>query len=208
MSSFHPPPTQSLVELPPPNLSFAEFGLSHDEADTVQERYHGRIDRGRLRFWRLRQAKPKEIQPVWDYYSWWQANPGQTRPPFILAFVNSRSGNQSVSQAIKRQLETILGQQFQSAGGGEVHLAGSVCELSEVRINPRHVRETIRDAKRQISQLPFLVCGGDGTVTWVLQEIEACKQEYPKLFSSFEEEPPIGVVPAGTGNDLARSLGQ
>eukprot|EP00439_Symbiodinium_sp_Y106_P043640 s349_g5.t1 len=53
----------------------------------------------------------------------------------------------------------------------------------------------------------FLVCGGDGTVTWVLHELEACKEENRHLFTTQNEEPAVGVVPAGTGNDLARSLG-
>lgn len=143
-----------------------------------------------------------------DYYDWWQANGGE-QPPYIVAFVNSRSGNQSVSRAIKNQLETLLGHEFKDAGGAEIFLAGSVCELSGVFTNPRHVRDTIRDTKRLISAraLRFLVCGGDGTVTWVLQEIESCKQENPALFPPDENDPPIGIVPAGTGNDLARSLG-
>ncbi|CAE7501149.1 mycC [Symbiodinium sp. CCMP2456] len=76
----------------------------------------------------------------------------------------------------------------------------------------RHVREAIRDTKKQmlerkISHLRFLVCGGDGTVTWVLHELEACKEENRHLFTTQNEEPAVGVVPAGTGNDLARSLG-
>eukprot|EP00931_Biecheleriopsis_adriatica_P104079 TRINITY_DN78820_c0_g1_i1.p1 TRINITY_DN78820_c0_g1~~TRINITY_DN78820_c0_g1_i1.p1 ORF type:complete len:499 (-),score=93.78 TRINITY_DN78820_c0_g1_i1:56-1552(-) len=205
-SSFAPPPTQSLVQLPSQAQSFHGFDSTIPEDDTALERYHGRVDRGRLRFWRLRQARPKEIRPVRDFYNWWQENGGE-RPPYILAFVNSRSGNQSVSQAIKTQLTTLLGTKFRANGGGQVYLAGEVCELSEVRNNPRHVRDTIRNTKRNISQLRFLVCGGDGTVTWVLHELEACKQEYPRLFPTQEEEPPVGVVPAGTGNDLARSLG-
>ncbi|CAJ1458600.1 unnamed protein product, partial [Effrenium voratum] len=121
-------------------------------------------------------------------------------------------GNLRVSQAIKKQLNTLLDHKFTPSGRGEVYLAGSVCELSEVSNNERHVRDVIRDTKRlmavaNITQLRFLVCGGDGTVTWVLHEIEACKDENRDLFKLREEEPAIGVVPAGTGNDLARSLG-
>ena len=43
-----------------------------------------------------------------------------------------------------------------------------------------------------------LVCGGDGSVGWVLKEIDSL---------NLHKQCQIGVVPLGTGNDLARVLG-
>lgn len=51
---------------------------------------------------------------------------------------------------------------------------------------------------RKVPNLRVLVCGGDGTVGWVLSTLDSMK--WPSY-------PPIGIVPLGTGNDLSNTLG-
>jgi len=45
-----------------------------------------------------------------------------------------------------------------------------------------------------------LACGGDGTVGWVLSALDLSQMQYQDFVS-------VGVIPLGTGNDMARFLG-
>lgn len=53
---------------------------------------------------------------------------------------------------------------------------------------------------RHIKNYKILVCGGDGTIGWVLQCLDNVGQD------SECSSPACAIVPLGTGNDLARVL--
>ena len=96
----------------------------------------------------------------------------------LLCFVNSRSGGYQ-GQLVIRQLRKLLNPH-------------QVCDLAV--IDPY----TTLQEFSVIPSLRILVCGGDGTVGWILN----CIEKLPR-----ERRPPVAILPLGTGNDLARVLG-
>lgn len=101
-----------------------------------------------------------------------------TRDTPLLVFVNSRSGSQQ-GLILKMQLRSLLNpiQVWDLADGGPEKVLKSFSVFTRLRL---------------------LVCGGDGTVSWIISALD--KME-------LEKWPPIAILPLGTGNDLARVHG-
>ncbi|XP_043704284.1 diacylglycerol kinase 1 isoform X2 [Telopea speciosissima] len=102
--------------------------------------------------------------------------PPDARP--LLVFINKKSGAQrgnSLRQRLNILLNPVQVFELSSTQGPELGLY----------------------LFRRVPHFRILVCGGDGTVGWVLDVID--KQ-------NFVSPPPVAILPAGTGNDLSRVL--
>ncbi|XP_072318095.1 diacylglycerol kinase delta isoform X2 [Eucyclogobius newberryi] len=130
----------------------------------------------------LGQCKVSVIPPTAlnsiDSDGFWKASrpPSCTSP--LLVFVNSKSGDNQGVKFLRRFKQLLNPAQVFDLMNGGPHLG--------LRLFQRF--DTFR----------ILVCGGDGSVGWVLSEIDALM---------LHKQCQLGVLPLGTGNDLARVLG-
>jgi len=116
----------------------------------------------------------------WDSFEM-MMGPGAWADDFspILVFVNGDSGGRQGAQMLQ-QLRALL------------H------HLQVVDLREEAPEAALQWWSSNIRKYRILVGGGDGTVGWVLGALETLHLDYM---------PPVGILPLGTGNDLARTLG-
>ncbi|KAM9468333.1 diacylglycerol kinase iota isoform 2-T2 [Clarias gariepinus] len=95
----------------------------------------------------------------------------------VLVFVNPKSGGNQGNKLLQMFMWSLNPRQvFDLSQGG-----------------PREALELYR----KVPNLRILACGGDGTVGWILSVLDELQMN---------PQPPVAVLPLGTGNDLARTL--
>uniref|UniRef100_A0A8C2APM1 Diacylglycerol kinase n=1 Tax=Cyprinus carpio TaxID=7962 RepID=A0A8C2APM1_CYPCA len=95
----------------------------------------------------------------------------------VLVFVNPKSGGNQGTKLLQMFMWILNPRQvFDLSQGG-----------------PREALELYR----KVPNLRILACGGDGTVGWILSALDELQMN---------PQPPVAVLPLGTGNDLARTL--
>eukprot|EP00428_Durinskia_dybowskii_P022075 CAMPEP_0170205104 /NCGR_PEP_ID=MMETSP0116_2-20130129/2089_1 /TAXON_ID=400756 /ORGANISM="Durinskia baltica, Strain CSIRO CS-38" /LENGTH=655 /DNA_ID=CAMNT_0010455481 /DNA_START=1 /DNA_END=1966 /DNA_ORIENTATION=- len=142
----------------------------------------------------------------------------------VVAFVNSRSGEQT-GDLIMKALAAEIGSE-EDVFDRRKAVEGEVCDVSKGNEPESTIKRLVEDAMAQLGLLSIaaapercsfavrpldtrlLVCGGDGTVTWILTALEQCPMlPTGPLRRLVLDQLPVAIAPLGTGNDLARSLG-
>ncbi len=112
----------------------------------------------------------------------------------LLVFINGRSGGKA-GAALAAALRRALG----AAQVFDVSRHRPADVLAALAANLKAaVAAGDAEAAHAARGLRLVAAGGDGTVVWVLAAAAAAGLDPP---------PPVGVIPLGTGNDLARVLG-
>ena len=109
-----------------------------------------------------------------------------------IAFINSQAG---------AKIGSTVGAELVRASE-ELRSVGRVLQVVDLSKTPPDA--ALRDFGAAHAAFQVLVCGGDGTASWVLGAIETSGLTG---WDGAPYRPAVALLPLGTGNDLARALG-
>lgn len=115
----------------------------------------------------------------------------------VIVFINLKSGGRH-GHTLQARLQELISEEqvfdLSDVKPSDFLHHGLGC-LEKLASFGDHCAQETRDRIR------IMAAGGDGTVGWILGSIvELCLENHKRI-------PPVGVIPLGTGNDLARSFG-
>ena len=115
--------------------------------------------------------------------------------------MNPKSGGRQGSK-ILRKCQYLLNprQVYNLANGGPVQgllMFREVLYFLKIISLKKYIKIEFCFFFTKVPNVRIIVCGGDGTVGWVLDALDK---------NPFVHQPSVGVIPLGTGNDLARCL--
>ncbi|GAA0166533.1 kinase [Lithospermum erythrorhizon] len=151
--------------------------LGNDEVDSSEQKDENKLE-PKPTFDRSISIKQKEelqlagMRPRYELINL----PPEARP--LLVFINKKSGAQR-GYSLRQRLNVLLN------------------PVQVFELGSKQGPELGLHLFRRVPHFRILVCGGDGTVGWVLNAIDK---------HNFVSPPPVAILPAGTGNDLARVL--
>ncbi|CAN0154633.1 unnamed protein product, partial [Ectocarpus fasciculatus] len=110
----------------------------------------------------------------------------------VLVFLNSASGGKMGPKVLEKIRVLIPESQL-----------FDLQEVGQGRWKPEDKLKLFQHTK----DTKVLICGGDGTMGWILSCIDRLRMAAEPSPSLSEENFPVAMMPLGTGNDLARTFG-
>lgn len=109
-----------------------------------------------------------------------------------MLFVNTVSGSKVGTDYLTLASEEVT---FKNKKGPTIHIF--IFDLFDV-VSRKKGLEVVKEHENAFDTR-IIICGGDGTVLWVIQEVIDAGISISRVA--------FGIIPIGTGNDFSRSLG-
>ncbi len=117
-----------------------------------------------------------------------------TQEVHFILFVNTKSGDGYGASYLELGSQEIM---IKYSTNKKAYLY--ISDLFDTDSRKRGVQLISTFYSEQTIDFRVIICGGDGTIPWVLTQLLSASLDLAKIV--------IGIIPIGTGNDFSRSLG-